>query len=107
MVQRIFAEYLAGVGIFAIAQRLTATGIPCPSAYDPGRNRHRCGIAWSKSAVRAILTNPRYTGHQVWNKQRKEESLIDVEESRSATRRSSSGTPRTRGSSPTTRSTPS
>ena len=76
--QRIFAEFLAGHGIYAIAERLTADGIPCPSAHDPARNRHRCGIAWSKYAVRAILTNPRYTGRQVWNRQRKDEVLIDV-----------------------------
>jgi hypothetical protein len=28
--------------------------------------------------VRAILENPRYTGYQVWNKQRRDEVLIDV-----------------------------
>ncbi|HEY6315875.1 MAG TPA: recombinase family protein [Streptosporangiaceae bacterium] len=50
----------------------------CPSAHDPGRNKHRSGIAWSKGAVRVILTNPRYTGRQVWNRQRKDEVLIDV-----------------------------
>ena len=76
--QRIFALFLAGHGIFAIAEMLTADGIPCPSAHDPARNKHRCGIAWSKSAVRAILTNPRYTGRQVWNRQRKDEVLLDV-----------------------------
>ncbi len=54
---------------------LTRDGIPSPSAYDPGRNRHRCGIAWAWIAVRAILANPRYTGRQVWNKQRKDEVL--------------------------------
>ncbi|MFF2848890.1 recombinase family protein [Streptomyces sp. NPDC058001] len=80
IVERIFAEFLAGFGILAIALRLTADGIPCPSAYDRERNRHRHGDAWSKSAVRVILTNPRYTGRQVWNKQRREESLIDVED---------------------------
>ncbi|WP_459179741.1 recombinase family protein [Streptomyces sp.] len=78
--ERIFFEYLSGIGIFAIAQRLTADEIPCPSAYDPQRNRHRSGIAWSKRAVRVALTNPRYTGHQVWNRQSKDESLIDVED---------------------------
>ena len=46
----------------AIAERLTADGIPSPSAHDPSRNPHCCGIAWSKSAIRAILINPRYTG---------------------------------------------
>jgi site-specific DNA recombinase len=78
VVQRIFAEFLAGAGIYAIAEGLTRDGIPCPSAHDPERNRHRCGIAWSKGAVRAILMNPRYTGRQVWNRQRKDEVLLDV-----------------------------
>jgi site-specific DNA recombinase len=77
-VQRIFADFLTGHGIYAIAEHLTRDGIPCPSAHEPGRNRHRCGLAWSKGAVRAILTNPRYTGRQVWNRQRKDEVLIDV-----------------------------
>jgi site-specific DNA recombinase len=79
IVMRIFAEFLAGSGIFAIAEGLTRDGIPSPSAHDPARNTHRSGIAWSKSAVRAILTNPRYTGYQVWNRQRTDEVLLDVE----------------------------
>ncbi len=29
-------------------------------------------------AIRAILANPRYTGRQVWNRQRKDEVLIDI-----------------------------
>lgn len=77
-VARIFAEYLSGLGIFAIAEGLTRDSVPSPSAHDRKRNRHRSGIAWSKGAVRAILKNPRYTGHQVWAKQRKDEVLIDV-----------------------------
>ena len=32
-----------------------------PSAKDRARNPHRPGFAWGKSAVRAILFNPRYT----------------------------------------------
>lgn len=76
--QRIFAEYLSGRGLKAIAEGLTSDDIPSPSAYDPKRNSHRCGIAWSYGAVRAILDNPRYTGRQVWNKQPKSEQLIDV-----------------------------
>jgi hypothetical protein len=78
-VQRIYAEYLRGFGIFAIAQRLTAEGIPSPAAADPVRNSHRCAVAWSKGALRTILINRRYTGRQVWNKQRKQETLIDVD----------------------------
>lgn len=82
VVVRIFEEYVAGRGIFAIAEGLTRDGIPSPSAHDPARNRHRAssGGAWGKSAVRAILANPRYTGRQVWGRQRRDEVLIDVED---------------------------
>jgi hypothetical protein len=34
VVVRIFAEFLAGTGIYAIAERLTADQIACPSAHD-------------------------------------------------------------------------
>jgi site-specific DNA recombinase len=80
VVKRIFAEFTAGHGFYAIAEGLTRDDIPSPSAHDPERNKHRSGIAWNKFAVRSILVNPRYTGHQVWNKQRKDEVLIDVED---------------------------
>ncbi|WP_347177121.1 recombinase family protein [Parafrankia sp. EAN1pec] len=80
VVARIFREYAAGKGLYAIAEGLTGGGIPSPSAHDPIRNPHRTGIAWSKAALRAILTNPRYTGRQVWNRQRKDEVLLDVED---------------------------
>src|SRR5690349_12145965 len=80
VVRRIFAEYLAGRGLFAIAEGLTRDQIPSPSQHYRARNRHRTGQGWSKSAVRTILTNPRYTGRQVWNKQRKDEILLDVDD---------------------------
>jgi site-specific DNA recombinase len=35
---------------------------------------------WANSAVRAIVKNARYTGYEVWNKQRKDEVLLDVED---------------------------
>jgi site-specific DNA recombinase len=78
VVARIFAEYLSGRGLYTIAEGLTRDNIPSPSAHDRARNPHRTSIAWSKSAVRAILTNPRYTGRQVWNRQRRDEVLVDV-----------------------------
>ena len=78
IVRRIFAEYLAGYSLGAIAARLNADDVPCPSAHDPQRNPHRSGTGWMKSSVRTILQNPRYTGRQVWNRQRKDEVLIDV-----------------------------
>jgi DNA invertase Pin-like site-specific DNA recombinase len=80
VVKWIFAQYLKGRGTMDIAEDLTRQGVPSPSASDPERNRHRYQIAWSKSAVRVILTNPRYTGRQVWNKQRKDEVLLDVDD---------------------------
>ncbi|MGC9539283.1 recombinase family protein [Streptomyces sp. UG1] len=51
--------------------------LPCPSAHDASRNPHRKKTAWRQGAVRAILINARYTGYEVWNKQRKEERLLD------------------------------
>jgi hypothetical protein len=41
---------LEGQGLKTIAESLTRDGIPSPAAYDPGRNSHRCGIAWAYSA---------------------------------------------------------
>lgn len=60
VVRRIFADYVGGSGLQVIAERLTADRILCPSAYDPRRNPHHIGSAWSKPAVRAIITNERY-----------------------------------------------
>ena len=78
VVARIFALLLDGHGYYAIAELLTSQRVPSPSGYDPARNPHRDGRAWNKYAVRAILTNPRYTGYQVWNRQRRDEVLLDV-----------------------------
>ncbi|MBP2329546.1 DNA invertase Pin-like site-specific DNA recombinase [Kibdelosporangium banguiense] len=80
IVRRIFIEYANGRGRYAIAEGLNRDGIPCPSAHDRARNPHRSGVGWSKSAIRAILGNPRYTGRQVWNKQRTDEVLLDVDD---------------------------
>ena len=82
IVKRIFSDYLDGTGIKAIASALTAEGIPSPSAADPNRNRHRSSSrgAWGQSAIRAILKNPRYTGYQVWARQRKDEVLLDIDD---------------------------
>ena len=73
----IFAERLAGHSAARIARALNDAGIPCPSAADPKRNPHRAGIAWTLSTVAAILANPRYTGRQVWNRQRTDSNLVD------------------------------
>ena len=82
VVARIFREWIDGAGLQRVAVELNADGIPSPSGHDPSRNLHRAsgrGL-WSKSAIRAIVMNPRYTGRQVWNRQRRDEILIDVED---------------------------
>jgi hypothetical protein len=49
------------------ARALNEAGLPCPPAADPGRNPHRAGTRWALGTVTTILSNPRYTGRQVWN----------------------------------------
>ena len=72
-----FAQRLAGHSAARITRALNDAGIPCPSAADPKRNPHRTGTAWTLRTVAAILANPRYTGRQVWNRQRTEFDLVD------------------------------
>ena len=52
-------------------------GRALPSASDPGRNPHRTGAGWTLGTVTTILRNPRYTGRQVWNRQRTDRNLVD------------------------------
>jgi DNA invertase Pin-like site-specific DNA recombinase len=73
----IFTQRLAGHSVARIARALNEAGIPCPSAADPGRNPHRHGTGWTLGTVTTILGNPRYTGHQVWNRQRTDKALAD------------------------------
>ena len=77
VVKWMFAQRLAGHSTARIARALNEAGIPCPSAADPGRNPHRPGTAWTLGAVTSILGNPRYTGRQVWNRQRTDTELVD------------------------------
>ena len=72
-----FAQRLAGHSVARITRALNDAGIPCPSAADPKRNPHRTGMAWTLRTVAAILANPRYTGRQVWNRQRTDFELVD------------------------------
>jgi hypothetical protein len=77
VVRWIFAQRLAGHSVARIARALNETGVRCPSAADPGRNPHRSGTGWTLGTVTTILQNPRYTGHQVWNRQRTDKDLAD------------------------------
>jgi len=77
VVRWMFAQRLAGHSVARIARALNEAGVPCPSAADPGRNKHRTGAGWTLGTVTTILQNPRYTGRQVWNRQRTDTELAD------------------------------
>jgi hypothetical protein len=77
VVRWMFAQRLAGHSVARITRALNDAAIPCPSAADPRRNPHRSGAAWTLSTVAAVLANPRYTGRQVWNRQRTDCDLVD------------------------------
>jgi site-specific DNA recombinase len=77
VVRWMFAQRLAGHSAARITRALNDAGIPCPSAVDPKRNPHRSGARWTLRTVTAILANPRYTGRQVWNRQRTDFDLVD------------------------------
>jgi hypothetical protein len=77
VVRWIFAQRLAGHSVARIARALNDAGVPCPSAADPGRNPHRTGAGWTLGTVTTIVRNPRYTGRQVWNRQRTDKDLAD------------------------------
>jgi site-specific DNA recombinase len=76
-VRWIFDRRLAGHSVARIARALNEAGVPCPSAAHPGRNSHRAGRGWALGTVTTILSNPRYTGRQVWNRQRTDKDLAD------------------------------
>ena len=77
VVRWMFAQRLAGHSAARIARALNEAGVPCPSAADPARNPHRTAAGWTLGTVTTILSNPRYTGRQVWNRQRTDTELAD------------------------------
>ncbi|GAA3026098.1 recombinase family protein [Streptomyces glomeratus] len=80
LIHKLEPDPVAAPIVQRIFTMLTREGIPCPSAHDAARNPHWAKTAWQQGAVRAILINPRYTGYEIWNKQRKEERLLDVDD---------------------------
>ena len=68
---------MTGWGYKQIARLLTTEGLPCPSAHDRARKRHRPAHVWAMSAVRAILANPCYLGYHVSGRTKKADVLID------------------------------
>ncbi|WP_228718513.1 recombinase family protein [Kitasatospora acidiphila] len=86
IVRWIFAQRLAGHSMARITRALNDTAVPCPSAADRDRNPHRSGDRWTVTTVRYVLANPRYTGRQVWNRQRTDHELIDPDNTTLRTR---------------------
>lgn len=80
VVRRIFELFAAGNGLKAIANTLTADGVPSPSAHDRVRNSHRDPRGWAHSAVRTILRNEKYLGRAVWGKQQRLDELFDIDD---------------------------
>ncbi|WP_435823612.1 recombinase family protein [Micromonospora haikouensis] len=72
-----FTQRLTGRSIASITRELNENHVPCPSDEDRKRNSHRTNETWSLRSVAAILENPRYTGHEVWNRQRTDREPID------------------------------
>jgi len=76
IVQRIFEMFDQGLGYRTIANILERDGLASPGEVGPTRHPRSAGV-WGGSAVRAILTNPRYLGHQVVGRQRRRDELLD------------------------------
>ena len=89
VVRRIFELFDQGVGYRSIATILEGEGLPSPGEVGPTKHPRSAGV-WGGSAVRAILTNPRYLGHQVVGRQRRKDELIDAQDPDRARRRRSS-----------------
>ncbi|MBB5803473.1 DNA invertase Pin-like site-specific DNA recombinase [Saccharothrix ecbatanensis] len=69
VVKLIFSLRLAGHSAAHIARHLNEQAVPSPSGVDAERERAQVDHAsWSLRTVVEILGNPRYTGHQVWNR---------------------------------------
>lgn len=67
-VVRMFTQRLSGASVASIARGLNEDGVPCPAEVDAERNAHRGQRWWTLRTVACILSNPRYTGRQVWNR---------------------------------------
>src|SRR6266545_4732400 len=65
VVRRIFADYLDGRGLKAIARALNREGVPSPSAGRRGTG------SWAPSCIRMMLQNARYRGLYVHGREKK------------------------------------
>jgi hypothetical protein len=70
-----FAQRLAGHSVARITRALNDAGIRAHRLPARSGTPHRSGAAWTLRTVAAILASPRYTGRQVWNRQRTDRDL--------------------------------
>lgn len=80
VVRRIYREYLAGNGLHAIAKGLTPRRHPVPLCPRPRAQLPPRRRRLAQGCDHSDPHQPRYTGRQVWNKQRKAEILLDIED---------------------------
>lgn len=67
IVKEIFRLYLHdGMGMFGISNLLMRRGIPTPRAHSGAAN---AGKKWHQNTIKGILTNPVYTGKQVFHRE--------------------------------------
>ncbi|GGM28965.1 hypothetical protein GCM10011351_13750 [Paraliobacillus quinghaiensis] len=66
VIQRIFDLYVSGMGVDAIAHRLSLDGVPTPASVAGKKNAAKF---WQGSSVKNILTNPHYTGDLVQHRE--------------------------------------
>ena len=79
VVVRIFELYVSGLGLKAIAKRLTSEGAAHPKPF-----RRQDGLApvvgWSPATIRTILHRDLYRGIVVWNRSRKRDDWGQVDQ---------------------------
>lgn len=67
IVKEIFRLYMhEGLGMFSISNLLMRRGVPTPRAHSGAAN---AGQKWHQNTIKGILTNPVYTGKQVFHRE--------------------------------------
>jgi DNA invertase Pin-like site-specific DNA recombinase len=69
IVAMIFADYVeGGLGIGAICEKLNGDLDRFPPPRRNRKDENSLRQTWSRSQLQAMLRNPKYTGHNVWNR---------------------------------------
>ena len=69
IVAMIFADYVEGaIGIGAICEKLNRDLERYPPPHRNRKDENSLRQTWSRSQLRSMLRNPKYTGYNVWNR---------------------------------------